>query len=96
MVLIVRGLIDFNTLMSRVMSRKYSQKEQAFLKDIGQNIRDARDKQTMSQEALAMAADLDRSYMGSVERGERNISIINLSKIAKALNLTLSQLLKGV
>lgn len=47
----------------------------------------------MSQESLALAADLDRSYLGGIERGEHNLSIVNIARLAKALNLTLSDLL---
>jgi transcriptional regulator with XRE-family HTH domain len=48
----------------------------------------------MSQEALALEASLDRSYMGQVERGEKNLGFTNLVKIAKALDLKPSQLLR--
>lgn len=61
---------------------------------LGASIRAQRLKQKMSQEVLAEKADLDRSYMGGVERGEQNIAIINLQKIADALNVRLSKLLE--
>ncbi len=67
-----------------------------YLKKVGLLIRQARQKKGISQEMLALAADLDRSYIGGVERGERNIAIINLKKIANALKVPLSQLLKGI
>ena len=46
----------------------------------------------LSQEKLSFKCDLDRTYIGSVERGERNIAAINLKKIAKALNISVSEL----
>ncbi len=45
----------------------------------------------MSQKDLAYSADLDRSYIASVENGSRNISIVNIEKIAVALNVTLKE-----
>lgn len=50
----------------------------------------------MSQKGLAYFSDLDRSYIASVESGQRNISIVNLEKIANALGVTLSELFKGI
>jgi len=50
----------------------------------------------MSQKGLAYSSDLDRSYIASVESGQRNISIVNLEKIANALGVTLSELFKGI
>jgi len=45
----------------------------------------------MAQKDLAYSADLDRSYIASVENGQRNISIVNIEKIADALNVTLKE-----
>lgn len=60
---------------------------------LGATIRSTRTALNMSQEALALAADLDRSYMGGIERGEHNIALINIIKIASALKLKASDLL---
>jgi transcriptional regulator with XRE-family HTH domain len=51
------------------------------------NIRFIREKRGLSQEALAFDADVARSYIGYVERGEKTLSIVILSKIAKALKV---------
>lgn len=53
---------------------------------IGNNIKKIRKKENLSQEELAFRSGLHRTYIGSVERGERNITILNLIKIAKSLN----------
>ena len=50
----------------------------------------------MSQESLALASGLDRSYVGGVERGERNITILNLKKIADTLNIPVKELVKRI
>ena len=52
---------------------------------LGDAIRDARKAHGLSQEALADASDIDRSHLGRIERGERNLTILNLKKIANAL-----------
>ena len=58
---------------------------------IGQRIKQLRDIKQMSQKDLAYAADLDRSYIASVENGQRNISIVNIEKIAVSLGVTLKE-----
>lgn len=75
------------------MSTAYTEKDKVFLERIGNKIRELRTEAGLSQEKLAFACDLDRTYIGSVERGERNISVINLRKIAKALNQEITILL---
>lgn len=55
---------------------------------VGNRIRELRISSGLSQEKLAFAAELDRTYIASVEKGRRNISIINLEKIILALNCT--------
>ena len=60
---------------------------------LGRTIRRLRSKAGYSQEAFADACGLHRTYMGSIERGERNISLDNIERIAKTLGLTAGQLL---
>lgn len=75
------------------MGVDYTKEEKNFLEQIGNRIRELRIKADLSQEKLAFACNLDRTYIGSVERGERNISALNLRKIAKALKINPSDLL---
>jgi transcriptional regulator with XRE-family HTH domain len=56
---------------------------------IGIRIKELREVKKMSQKELSYSSDLDRSYIASVENGKRNISIVNIEKIAKALDITL-------
>ncbi|MFT3677421.1 MAG: helix-turn-helix transcriptional regulator [Chitinophagaceae bacterium] len=76
------------------MGTKYSNKEKSLLIELGNRIRNLRVEAALSQEKLAFESELDRTYIGSVERGERNISIINLNKIATALKTDLSNICK--
>lgn len=48
----------------------------------------------LSQEALALEAGIDRSYLGGIERGEHNVAVMNLVKLAQALGVSLSRLLQ--
>jgi transcriptional regulator with XRE-family HTH domain len=54
----------------------------------GERVRELRKAKGLSQERLALECELDRSYIGGVERGERNVSLINIYKIAKALGIS--------
>lgn len=56
---------------------------------IGLRIKELREATEMSQKDLAHTADLDRSYIASIENGQRNVSIVNIEKIASALGVTL-------
>lgn len=65
------------------------------LRTIGSNIRTFRREQGISQEELALRSGLHRTYVGAVERGERNVSALNIEKIAEALNVRPSTLLEA-
>lgn len=62
------------------------------LVSIGNTIRDLRLKAGLSQEALANEAGIDRSYMGGIERGEHNLTVISLMKICGCLSISLNAL----
>lgn len=64
------------------------------LADLGVAVRQARLEMNMSQEALADNAQMDRSYMGGIERGEHNLSVMNLKRVADALGVMPSELLE--
>ncbi len=61
-------------------------------KQFGERVRELRKEKGLSQEALALACDLDRSYIGGVERGERNVSLVNIHKIASALGVAAKEI----
>ena len=61
-------------------------------KAFGKRVRELRKNKGLSQEAFADAVGLHRTYIGSIERGEQNVSIDNIAKIAKALEVKTSEL----
>jgi transcriptional regulator with XRE-family HTH domain len=63
---------------------------------LGQRIRELRLKRGYSQESFADVCGVHRTFMGTLERGESNLSFTNLVKVSKALGITLSQLLSGL
>lgn len=65
-------------------------------KQFGKNIVTLRKERNLSQEDLAAISNLHRTYIGSVERGERNISIEAISQIAVAFKIDISELFKGI
>ena len=58
---------------------------------VGKRVKELRNKIGISQEELVKTAQLDRTYITSVECGKRNISIVNIKKLANALNVTLKE-----
>jgi transcriptional regulator with XRE-family HTH domain len=63
---------------------------------IGQKIRDLRKGKGYSQESFADEVGLDRTYMGGIERGERNIAAINIIRIAKALKVEVGEIFPSI
>jgi transcriptional regulator with XRE-family HTH domain len=68
--------------------------DEALKSAFGQRVRELRARRGFSQEALAERCDLDRTYIGGVERGERNISLLNIHRIAKALGVSVCELFR--
>lgn len=66
--------------------------EIGFLRDLGTRIRDRRTARGLTQVQLGEQCALHRTFIGSVERGERNLSILNLRAIARALRVPLAEL----
>ncbi len=67
-------------------------REEAIKGAFGHRVRELRVKKGLSQEALASACGLDRTYIGGIERGERNVSLVNIQRIATALGASVRDL----
>jgi transcriptional regulator with XRE-family HTH domain len=63
--------------------------------EFGNRVRQLRKEKKLSQEELAHRADLHRTYIGMIERAEKNITLLNIEKIANALEITLQQLFEN-
>ena len=68
--------------------------KQKILINFGDRVREIRKKKGLSQEELAYKADLHRTYIGMIERAEKNITLINIEKIANALEVNIINLIK--
>jgi transcriptional regulator with XRE-family HTH domain len=66
------------------------------LKIFGKRVRKLRKARGLSQEELAEIAELHRNYIGGIERGERNVALLNILRLAQALGVSLSELLEGI
>lgn len=65
-------------------------------KQFGERIKELRNAKGISQEKFALSIDMDRTYYASVESGKRNISLNNIDKIARGLDISLEELFKGL
>ena len=68
--------------------------DRIILKKFGQRVREERKKLNLSQEKLAEKAKVHRTYVGMIERAEKNITLLNIEKIAKALKISPDELIK--
>ncbi|MBO5632611.1 MAG: helix-turn-helix transcriptional regulator [Aeriscardovia sp.] len=66
------------------------------LNDVGQRVKEIRNGQGLSQEKLALKADIDRTYLAGVELGKRNLSIKSLYKILQALEVSFHDFFEGM
>jgi transcriptional regulator with XRE-family HTH domain len=69
--------------------------QQEVKRRLGARLRQLRKARKLSQEAVALASDLDRSYLGRIERGEINVSLVNIHRIAEALGVGVGELFRG-
>jgi transcriptional regulator with XRE-family HTH domain len=91
MILIVRG-----TLLIVNIPMAHMGKRADILVRFGQRVRELRKEQGYSQENFAAACNLDRTYIGGIERGERNLALRNIDAIADTLGISLAELMKGL
>ena len=92
MILIVRGHIsseEAKYAIPRVMAKDIRIR-------FGKSLRQRRHRLGVSQEEFADLCGLDRTYIGGIERGERNVALVNLEKLAKTLKVSLSELFRSV
>ncbi len=77
------------------MAKKKRQKDPTLIR-IGENLRKAREKRGLSQEKLAFQAGVHRTYVGGVERGEYNATILTLLRFTRTLGISLRDALRGI
>ncbi len=68
--------------------------KETILITFGENVRKTRKLRSLSQEQLSFKADLHRTYIGMIERAEKNVTLLNIAKIAKALEVDIKDLIK--
>jgi transcriptional regulator with XRE-family HTH domain len=72
------------------------QPDQELIAALGQRVREARTFFEMTQAEVAQGAGLNMTYIGQVERGERNVGFTNVVRIARGLGITTAELLRGI
>lgn len=77
------------------MPEKYSEADSKLLRHVGEILRQHRRKCGLTQEQVAELAEINVTYRSDVERGKRNVSLINLARLAKAFGIPLEDVLKG-
>lgn len=70
--------------------------EKDYLTSFGQRVRELRQKTGLSQEKFALKIELDRTYLSSVESGKRNVSLLNIKKIADGLDISVDKLFENL
>ena len=80
-----------HTIISFALQHLFLEKSK-ILHSFGNKVREFRRLKGLSQEELSFRADLHRTYIGMIERGEKNITLINIEKLAMALEIPLSKL----
>lgn len=93
--IIIRGFID-RGLIDDGFARLYQMPRDADLAALGSRIRELRSRRGWSQEGFADRCGLDRTYVGGIERGERNLAVINLLRIARTLEVPVGTLFEKV
>jgi transcriptional regulator with XRE-family HTH domain len=73
-----------------------SKRDADILLRFGRRVRELRKESGLSQEAFADRCGLDRTYLGGIERGERNLALRNIALIAETLGITLAELMDGL
>ena len=91
MILIVRRAILIVNIPMLAMGKRA-----VILVRFGERLRELRKEQGYSQEGFAAACGLDRTYIGGIERGERNLALRNIEAIAQTLGISLSELMEGL
>ena len=89
-----RGIISIKNSVWDMAKPSPSHAGSPVLAALGATIRKIRLKKGFSQESVALASELGRSYFGGIERGEHNVAVINLEKIAMALEVDIRDLFK--
>jgi transcriptional regulator with XRE-family HTH domain len=73
-----------------------ARKKDSTLRRLGENLRKVREQRGLSQEELAFKAGVHRTYVGGVERGEYNVTVLTLGKFTKTLGITVQDALRGI